>query len=102
MFLKKENINIRVVDCFTIKPMDGETMYESIRASNNLGLVVEDHYKEGGIFESVCAELGLKTDVKIHSVAVDSVPRSGTAKDLLDFYGLSCDEIVKKVKELLA
>ena len=47
--LAKEGINIRIVDVFSVKPIDHETILQSAKATNGLVLTVEDHYPEGGI-----------------------------------------------------
>ena len=47
--LQKEGINIRIVDIFSIKPIDEELLKKCVDETNGLMLVVEDHYEEGGI-----------------------------------------------------
>lgn len=80
--LKEEKVNIRIIDLFCVKPFDKETVLSSAKASGNKILVVEDHYKEGGLYETVCSGLGEETDVKVYSVAVNAIPRSGSSKVL--------------------
>lgn len=48
--LKKEGVNIRLVDLFTIKPIDAATLVHSVAATNNKLLVIEEHYPYGGIY----------------------------------------------------
>lgn len=100
--LKGDNINVRIIDIFCVKPFDRDTVLEAAKATNNTVLVVEDHYKEGGIYEAVCSGLGADTGIKCHSIAVSGIPRSGTMKDLYNHFGLSAECIAKKVKEILA
>jgi transketolase C-terminal domain/subunit len=72
-----------------------------IKASGGVALVVEEHYQCGGIFDAVCAALSKETGIKVHQIAVDSVPRSGPALALLEMYNLSGTKIAAKVKEIL-
>jgi len=55
--LATESINIRVIDLFSVKPIDAHGLLENAKESNNLVLTVEDHYGEGGIFEAVSSSL---------------------------------------------
>ncbi|MEM1587127.1 MAG: transketolase [Candidatus Bathyarchaeia archaeon] len=94
--LKAEGIKIRVIDCYSIKPIDAETL---IRASNETRhiITVEDHYLEGGLGETV-ASLGLKP----HILAVRKMPHSGKPYELLAEQGIDAEGIVRKVKEIIS
>jgi transketolase len=96
--LKKEGIYIRVIDLYSIKPLDRATL---IRAADETGsiITVEDHYAEGGIGEAVMSALS-ENRAPVYSLAVRTVPRSGAPDELLDFHGISSHAIVKKVKEV--
>jgi transketolase len=97
--LKKEGISIRVIDLYSIKPLDGPTLEEAA-SDTGLILTVEDHYAEGGMGEAVKSSLCSK--VPIHSLAVRRKPKSGIPEELLDFEEISHNAIVRKVKELIA
>jgi len=97
--LKQENIFITVVDLYSIKPIDVQTLTEAAQTTKTI-LTVEDHYAEGGIGEAVRSALST-VPVSIHSLAVRKMPRSGQLKELLDYEEISRKAIVKKVKELL-
>jgi len=97
--LKRENIFIRVVDLFSIKPIDVQTLTEAAQAVKTI-VTVEDHYPEGGMGEAVRSALSM-IPVSIHSLAVRRMPKSGQPKELLDYEEISRKAIVKKVKELL-
>lgn len=99
--LKGEGINVRVVDIFSVKPIDKETLVKSADESNNTILVVEDHYPEGGIFEAVCGGVA-SHGVKVYSLAVNDVPRSGKPEELLAKFKIDTSAIVEKVKEILS
>ncbi len=97
--LKKENILIRIIDLYSIKPMDEETLAAAAKVSKAI-ITVEDHFPEGGIGEAVRSALAMDP-VCVHSLAVRKRPKSGKPDQLLDFENISKDAIVRKVKELI-
>jgi transketolase len=97
--LKKEGLMIRVIDLYSIKPVDAETLRKAGSVTQHL-VVVEDHHPEGGIAEAVRSALG-DYDIPIHSLAVTKIPKSGKPEELLDFEEISRKAIIKKIKELL-
>ncbi|XP_075039322.1 transketolase [Mixophyes fleayi] len=97
--LKTEKINIRVVDLFTIKPLDRKTVLDSAKATKGRIITVEDHYHEGGIGEAVAAALNGEPGVTVKSLAVSGVPRSGKPAELLRMFGIDKQAIVEAVKE---
>lgn len=97
--LKKEGILIRIIDLYSIKPVDETTLREAASATQSI-ITVEDHYAEGGIGEAVKSALA-SSPVPIYSLSVKKKPKSGKPQELLDFEEISRDAIVKKVKELL-
>ncbi|XP_074140574.1 transketolase [Sminthopsis crassicaudata] len=96
--LKKEKINIRVLDPFTIKPLDKKLILESARATHGRILTVEDHYYEGGIGEAVAAAIVGEPGVTLTRLAVANIPRSGKPAELLKMFGIDKDAIVQAVK----
>jgi len=98
--LAKEGIRVRVVDLFSIKPIDVETLCASAAATNNKVLVIEEHYQYGGLYEAVAGALG-PYGVKLYHVSVDRLPRSGKPDDLLKMYNLTAPQIKDKIKSLL-
>lgn len=97
--LKKENINIRIIDAYSIKPLAEEILKVQISETKNNAVVVEDHFAWGGLGEAVA--LALAGQAKIIHLAVKEIPRSGKPEELLDLYGLSSRHIVVAVKKLL-
>jgi transketolase len=95
--LLDEDIKIRVIDLYSVKPVDKETI---TKAATETGLVitVEDHYPEGGIGEAVLSALS-DVECKLKQIAVSELPRSGPATELLDLFGISAAGIVRAVKE---
>uniref|UniRef100_A0A2K5DV18 transketolase n=1 Tax=Aotus nancymaae TaxID=37293 RepID=A0A2K5DV18_AOTNA len=95
------HIFIRVIDLFTIKPLDVTTIISSAKATEGRVITVEDHYPQGGIGEAVDAAVSTDPDIKVHSLAVSGVPQSGKPKELLDTCGISARHIVVAVKRML-
>jgi len=96
--LKKEGLSIRVIDLYSIKPIDEKTIREA--ADNTQALItVEDHYAEGGLGEAVRSAFE-RSPVPIYSLAVKKKPKSGKPRELLDFEDISQKAIVAKVKSL--
>lgn len=99
--LSKNGINVRVLDLFTVKPIDKEAIIKNAKEAGGKILVVEEHYLEGGLGEAVMAAVALERDIIVKHVAVPRVPRSGTPNALLDYYGLSATHIVKYVQDFI-
>jgi len=101
--LLEEGLSIRVMDPFTIKPLDKEGVLENARACGGRVVTVEDHYAEGGIGEAVAGVLSNADFVTQHKIlAVREIPRSGPPAVLLDMFGISAGRVVEAVKELMA
>jgi transketolase len=95
--LMKENIAVRVIDLYSIKPLDEATLREAARTTRAI-ITVEDHAPEGGMGEAVSSAL---RGTAVHSLAVRRMPKSGKPEELLLFEEISKEAIIKKVKELL-
>ena len=99
--LLSEEIPIRVMDAYCVKPVDEAGLVEAASASRRTVIVVEEHYSEGGLGDAVLNAVA-NHKIGVHKMAVREVPRSGKPDELLDYYGLSANRIAAKVKELLA
>ena len=97
--LKKENIAVRVIDLYSVKPLDVKTLKKAARETKAI-ITVEDHYAEGGLGEAVAAVL-TEERTPVHIMAVRKMPRSGKPVELLDYEEISRRSIIKKVKSLL-
>ena len=97
--LKKDGISIRVIDLYSVKPLDEAALKEASRATKAI-ITVEDHYPEGGIGDAVRSALATST-AQVHSLAVTKMPKSGKPAELLDYEGISKGAIIKKIKEIL-
>lgn len=98
--LAQEGIKIRILDLYSIQPIDVETL-KKLAFQTKAFLVVEDHYEQGGIAEAVRSALG-KDSGKVHSLAVRKMPRSGSPADLLQYEEIDANAITRKVKEIIS
>jgi transketolase len=97
--LKAEGIGITVIDAYSIKPLGKKEILAAAQKTHNIVITVEDHYPEGGLGDAVAGELSVN-GVKVHKLAVNGLPRSGKAEELLAHFGIDAAAIVKKVKSL--
>ncbi len=91
--LRSEKKFVRVIDAYSVKPLDAKTILSA--AKGKKVIVVEDHYPEGGLGESV-ASLG----IPITHLAVRDIPRSGKPEILMHAYRLDSEAIKSAVKKL--
>jgi len=98
--LKKEGISVRVIDCYSVKPIDHMTLKKAASETRAL-LVVEDHWEEGGLGDAVLAALADDPKVPVIKMAVREMPASAKPEELLDAAGISARQIVRRVRELI-
>jgi transketolase len=96
--LQQEKISIAVIDVYSIKPLDHETIVRMAKKSGNRIITVEDHYLQGGIGEAVTYALR-NEKIEITCLAVDKLPRSGKPDELMAWEGIDAQAIVKAVKK---
>jgi transketolase len=95
--LKKEGLGIRVVDAYSVKPLDGETILKNVAETGSRAVVVEDHFEAGGLGEAVASALAGRARIK--HLCVRELPRSGKPDELMDRYGISARHIIAAVKD---
>ena len=100
--LTEENLKVRVMDLFTVLPIDKAGIVVNAKECGGCILTVEDHYAAGGIGEAVLAAVAQEVGISVKVVAVPKVPRSGNAEELLDYFGISASNIILYIKELLS
>jgi transketolase len=98
--LAAEGTLVRVVDLYSLAPVDRKSLIAAGTATGGRIVTVEDHYAAGGIGDAV-AEAVSGTDIRVHRIAVREIPRSGKPEELLDKYGISARHIVESVKKSL-
>ena len=101
--LAADGIAARVIDLYSVKPVDAATLTEAANATAGRIVVAEDHWPQGGIGSAVLEALGDgSTPLRLRHLAVRELPGSGTAEELLDFAGISASHIAEAARSLLA
>jgi transketolase len=98
--LKSRNILVRVIDLYSVKPVDRRALREAARATGRI-VTVEDHFAEGGIGDAVRSALA-DAPVPVFSLAVRKKPESGKPAELLDYEQISRTAIVNKVQTVVS
>jgi transketolase len=97
--LQKDGIAIRIIDAYSVQPIDAATLREAARATQNIVITVEDHYAAGGLGDAASEALAAD-GVAVLRLAVREIPRSGQPDELLDRYGISSRHIVDLVRRV--
>ncbi len=97
--LESSGTMIRIIDAYSVKPLDRETILKAAKETGSRIVVVEDHYEEGGLGDAVLDAVG--SQAKVVTLAVREIPRSGPPEALLEKYGISANHIVEAVQGLL-
>jgi len=98
--LSKEKIAIRIIDAYSLQPIDRAALVAAGRATGGRIITVEDHYAHGGLGDAV-SEAVWDQAFRVRRLAVREIPRSGQPEELLDRFGISSRAIVDSVRELL-
>ncbi len=98
--LQKAEIPVRVIDLYSVAPIDVTTLQQAAQATNHQFLTVEDHYLHGGLGDAVLSALAGE-GARVHKMGIQHIPHSGKPAQLLDHYGISARSIVEKVKQLV-
>lgn len=101
--LKSQRIMARVIDAYSIKPIDEETLILASVQAGNKFVVVEDHWPEGGLGEAVLEAFTMRNAPipEVVKLAVQSMPGSGTPAELMEEAGISAYHIVQAVRALV-
>ena len=102
--LAGEGVNVRVIDAYSVKPLDAATLRQALEDTGLL-IVVEDHWIEGGLGDAVLeavAARGAELSGRVIKLAVTEMPGSGTAEELRDWAGISAQKIARAVRSALA
>jgi len=100
--LQSEGINVRIIDAYSVKPLDEETVIAAAEETRGKIVVAEDHWPEGGLGDAVL-DVFTQRDGPLPEVvklAVQSMPGSGTPDELLEEAGINAHHIVQAVKIL--
>ncbi len=99
--LKEEGINARVINISTIKPIDKELIIKAAKETKGI-VTAEEHSIIGGLGATVSQVVASNHPTKMKFVGIkDTFGESGTPNELMEKYGLTSDEIIKAVKEII-
>jgi transketolase len=100
--LGRDGITARVVDLYSVKPIDTETLLASAAATGGRLVVAEDHYPAGGIGGAVLEAFNdAGHPVHVEHLAVRDLPGSGTPQELMEAAGISAGQIAQAAREVL-
>jgi transketolase len=101
--LAEEGIAARVIDLYSIKPLDSETLLAAVEATGGRLVTVEDHWPEGGLGDAVLAALAdTEEPPRVVKLAVRGMPRSGKPEELLAAAGIDAEHIAAAARRLVA
>jgi transketolase len=92
----------RVIDLYSVKPLDADALVETCQVTGSRLVIVEDHYRAGGIGSAILealADAGVPA-LQVAHLAVSNLPGSGTPAELLDAAGISARHIVAAARRL--
>lgn len=96
--LKEQGINVRVVDVFTIKPIDKELIIKCAKETKKI-ITVEDHSVIGGLGSAICEVLSEEYPTKVIRLGIkDSFGKSGKAEELMKYFEIDTDSIIQSIK----
>ena len=98
--LSEQGIAARVIDLYSVKPVDEETVRQAA-ADTGAIITVEDHWPEGGIGEAVLSALADVEGVRVYKLAVTGMPGSGKPAELLHEFGIDSEAIVAAAQDLV-
>ena len=101
--LAEEGIAARVIDLYSIKPLDSETLLAAVEATGGRLVTAEDHWPEGGLGDAVLAALAdTEEPPRVVKLAVQGMPRSGKPEELLAAAGIDAEHIAAAARRLVA
>jgi transketolase len=99
--LEDDGITARVIDAYSIKPIDAETLQAAAEATGRI-VTVEDHFPEGGLGDAVLAALAENGErARVVKLAVTDMPHSGKPEELLSAYGIDAEHIATAARQLV-
>lgn len=99
--LAKEDVSARVIDLYSVKPIDVEGLRQAVQATDGRVVVVEDHWPEGGLGEAVLAALAGE-ELRFAHLAVREMPGSGKPEQLLAAAKIDANAIVQAARALVS
>ncbi len=102
--LAQDGITARVIDCYSVKPIDADTLAAAADATAGRVVIAEDHHAEGGLGSAVTESLlaGGRSDLSVTHLAVRQMPGSGSSAELLAWAGIDAGRIAEAARGLAA
>jgi transketolase len=97
--LREGKMLIRVIDLYSLAPVDAAGLIRAGRATGGHLITVEDHYAAGGIGDAVAGAVA-DAGLSVHRLAVREIPRSGKPEELVERFGISAKHIVEAVRAM--
>jgi transketolase len=94
--LRQRGVSVRVIDLYSVKPIDRPGLVTAAQATGSRLITVEDHYAGGGLGDAVLEAVSPE-GIRVRKLAVTELPRSGKPSELLDGHGISARRIVDAV-----
>lgn len=99
--LKKDNISLEVINVPIVKPLDFQTVIESVKKTK-LAITVENHSIIGGLGSAICEVLADKLPSKVYRFGIhDEFGQSGKAEELIEYYGLDSKTLAKRIRAII-
>lgn len=99
--LKKDNISLEVINVPVVKPLDFQTVIESVKKTK-FAITVENHSIIGGLGSAICETLADKLPSKVYRIGVnDEFGQSGKAEELIEYYGLDSKALAKRIRAII-
>ena len=100
--LADDDISARVIDLYSIKPLDVATLRDAVEATHGRFVTVEDHWAEGGLGDAVLAALADEENPpRVVKLAVPEMPKSGKPDELLAAAGIDAEHIAAAARRLV-
>ena len=100
--LAADGITVRVIDLYSVKPVDQATLADAAAATGGRLVIAEDHYPQGGLGAAVLEALaGAGLPLRVRQCAVSGLPGSGTPEELMEAAGISASRIAAAARDLL-
>ena len=100
--LSKQGILVRVVDVYSIKPIDINGLHAAVRASQNKVVTVEDHWWDGGLGDAVLNVFAGDATVTVEKMAVVNLPTVGTGAEMMREAEIDAEAIVQRIQEIVS
>jgi transketolase len=100
--LSEDGVSARVIDLYSVKPLDVDTLHAAAEATGGRLITVEDHWAEGGLGEAVLSAFAdVEERPRVVKLAVTEMPHSGKPAELLSAAGIDAEHIAEAARQLV-